>query len=169
MEYKIDEGTVSHIPSKTTLNKFIIIGQLWTKASAYEDYLSLNRKDVLQFRLLDESRVESVVAMLPRVETAEAEWAAEAKVGVLHLHLQPPQNASEAAADAAEGGRARTIRLKDLLRELSRDQEITRSRDALDRSLGMPSREPVMPRPRRVPQPEPKVRPPEVEEPEMPM
>lgn len=154
MELKIDEGTVSHIPSKTTLNKFIIIGRLWMKELEDEDYLPLSRNDVLQFRLMDESRVEPVVAMLSRVETAEAEWESEAKVGVLHLHLLPPQSATEAQSDAAEGGRARTMRLKDLLRELSKDPEITRSRDPLDRSLNVPrkelSREPGMPPPRRV-------------------
>jgi hypothetical protein len=132
-------GVVDHIPSKTTDNKFLIVGR------HYVEGLARPGDGLLRFRLVDEAHVDHVVELLPRVHLAEAEWKHDALTGILRLRLNQPKNAKEADADAAaSGGPARTIRLKDLLRDLAKDPEITQSQGGQTRQ---PEAGPDMPKP----------------------
>jgi hypothetical protein len=121
MNHKI-QGDVMHIPSKESSNKFLIVGL------HYADGVRLPGQDVDPFRLVDESRVGWLVATLPRVMDATAEWKNQETTGVLHLVLQPPTTAAQAQADAQAGGQERSLHFKDLERDISKDQDIGQSR-----------------------------------------
>jgi hypothetical protein len=130
-------GNVYHVPSKTTANKFLIVGVL------YADEALLPGQGVLGFRLIEESRVESLVTSLPRVTDAAAEWKNHETVGVLRLKLKPPTTTAEAQDDARNGGLERTVRAKDMQRDLSQDKDLAQSRTRQnDEARGTPAPEP---------------------------
>jgi hypothetical protein len=114
-------GDVMHVPSKTTNNKFLIVGV------HYADDARLPGQDVLGFRLLEENRVDYVVEILPRVTDAAVEWKNQETVGVLHLKLKPPTTTAEAQADAQSGGRERAMPIKDMQRDLTKDKDLRKS------------------------------------------
>lgn len=115
-------GDLLHVPDTKTPNKFLLVGPQMTNE------VPLPGKAVLRLRLVDETRVEPVVALLPRVEMAVAEWENENTTGMLRLKLRPAQSDTERAADAQSGGGDRMLKVKDLLRDLTKDQEIPQSR-----------------------------------------
>lgn len=92
------QGDILHIPDTARLNRFLIDGR------RYADLIRTMPRDILRFRMTQESSATTLVGLLPRIEDAVAEWRNEETTGILHLRLGPPRNGAEAKADAQAGG-----------------------------------------------------------------
>ena len=130
MKNEID-GDLSHIPDAKTANKFLHVG------AHYIDGILWLDRDLLRFRLVEEDRVAQVIVDLDRIERAVSEWQNDEKTGVLKLWYRPARSAVDAQADAAHGGRERTIKVQDLLDDLTKDNDISQSRAGVSPRLGL--------------------------------
>jgi hypothetical protein len=120
-KYILYGKSLLHIPDEKTRNKFLLLGALKIDGAPQPG------QEALRFRLTDEDRVQPVITCLPRVTSAIAEWNGGETTGVLYLKLAPPRNDAETGADMDNGGPERTVRVHDLLREITKDKGIRQS------------------------------------------
>jgi hypothetical protein len=116
-------GTAHHDDSQNMFNHFTIAGSLPSDDEANYEIVRMH------FRLTDPSEVESLIDSLPRQDFSLLEWEEGKTTGLLTMVLKAASNAANSPASADVGGNVRAIKVKDLLRELSRDPRIPESEE----------------------------------------
>ena len=123
MLYRLISRKVLHTGSPTNQNQFIAYGVL------HIGKVTQPGERHLEFRLVEEPDVAWLIVVLPRVIIATLDWNGPGTRGIMQLELQSSPTGGGSASKGGDGPSARTLKVTDLRLDISRDKNLSPSKE----------------------------------------